>query len=77
MEDCGKLAKVEPKPKGEAGGRGAWLHPNLLLINKSLFCLAEAGWCWQDKKWEFMRQIAANNPQFFPQGKGACRQIYF
>jgi hypothetical protein len=77
MEDCGKLAKVEPKPTGEAGVRGAGLLLDFLLINKGLFCLAEADRCWQEKKWEFMREIAANNPQFFPQGKGACRPIYF
>jgi hypothetical protein len=47
------------------------------LINKGLSCLAEGSSGWQEKKREFILEIAANNPHFFPQVRAYAAQIYF
>jgi hypothetical protein len=50
---------------------------NSLLINKDLFCISEGSRRWQEKEKEFVWDIAANNPQFFPQERAFVAQIIF
>jgi hypothetical protein len=47
------------------------------LINKGLCCVTERSPEWQEKKKEFILEIAANDPHFFPQVKVSVLQIYF
>jgi hypothetical protein len=77
MIDCGKRPKGAPKPMSGACSQEAVGSTNFPLINKGLCCIAEGDGCWQGDKRNFVWDVAANNPHFFPQGAVFIAHIYF
>jgi hypothetical protein len=77
MDDCGKRSNGTQQRRREAGFPMATRRMNFLLINKDLFCISEGSRCWQEKKKEFVWDIAINNPQFFPQERTFAARIIF
>jgi hypothetical protein len=77
MGDCGKRSNGTLQQRRQGGFPRTTRRIKFLLINKELSCLSEGSRCWQEKKKEFVWDIAANNPQFFPQKRPFAAQIIF
>jgi hypothetical protein len=75
--DCGKRPNCVVKPPHWAEYESTGRLSDFSLINKGLVLVSEANCCWQEGKRKFVWDIAANNPQFFPQKSTIRAHIYF